>query len=317
MSAVTASGREIHHKERLACKSGKVFHFRGNSLIHCNLGSLHLEVELLRHTVSKRIATERSNFFLQLGFFFFLLLDGCCTHVLQLLLVALADSGQRILRELERISRILNLLVGFLDAQNKVVNIKFSLELVADANELVCKLKTEQVRELGVVRSFFVNGHSSTCRNRSLGNRLCTGNRINVIFDLIVIAFSHHSAVRAGFFVTLTSNCGITLANSLQGINNHLNLETRILAGLHVIENGLDESIFVNFFAHLARNNRKVLTTELGTQHVSKLFIIGRIGGNSGRALFNSLFTIACHETKCSQCCRTKNNLLHVHYESP
>ena len=316
MSAVTASGREVEDQERLVCKRFEVFEVCSNGLVHGNLGGLHLQVELLRHTVSKRIATERSNFFFQLGFFFFLLFDGCSTQVLQLLLVTLTNGIERILRELQRVSGVSNLGCRFLDAQNKVVHVKFGLELVADTNKLVGKLKTEQVRELGVVRRIAINGHFSTRRSRSLGNRLSTSNRVNVSLDLFAIAFSHHSAVRAGFFVTLTSNRRVTLANNLQGIRNHLGLEVRVFARLHIVKDTLDYGVLVKFFTHLARNNRKVLATELGSQHIGKLFIVSRIGGNGGRPLFDRLFT-TCHKTKCSQCCRTKSNFLHVHYESP
>ena len=316
MSTVTASSREIHNQERLVCKRFEVFEVCSNGLVHGNLGGLHLQIELLRHTVSKGIATERCNFFFKLGFFFLLLFDGSSTQVLQLLLVALANGIERILRELERVSRISNLGGRFLDTQNKVVHVEFGLELVADTNKLVGKLKTEQVRELGVVRRIAINGHFSTRRSRSLGNRLSTSNRVNVSLDLFAIAFSHHSAIRAGFFVTLTGDCRVALANSLQGIRNHLGLEVRVFARLHIVKNTLDYGVLVKFFAHLARNNRKVLATELGTQHIGELFIVSRISGNGGRPLFDGLFT-TCHKTKCSQCRRTKSNFLHVHIESP
>ena len=317
MSTVTASSREIHNQERLVCKRFKIFEILCNSLIYGNLGGLHLQVELLRHTVSKGIATERCNFFFKLGFFFLLLLNSFSTQILHFLLVALANGIERILRELERVSRISNLGGRFLDTQNKVVHVEFGLELVADTNKLVGKLKTEQVRELGVVRRIGCNSNSGTGRSRSLCNRLSAGHGINVSLDLFVITFGHHSAIRAGFFVTLTSDRRVALANSLQGIRNHLGFEVRVFARLHIVKNTLDNGVLEKFLAHLARNNREVLATELGTQHIGELLVVGRICSNCGRCLFNSLFAIATHKTKCSQCRRTKSNFLHVHIESP
>ena len=310
---MSASGGEIEYEKRLVRERFEIFESRSNRLVHGNLGSLHLQVKLLRHAVCKGIATERSNFFLQFGFFFLLFFESSLTQFLDFLLVTLADRSQRILRERKSDRRVSNLGYRFLDTQNEIVDIKFSLELVTDCNKLVCKLETEQVRELGVVRRITSNRHCSTRRSRSLCDRQSLRNRIHISLDLFLVAFGQQGAIGAKHLVAGTGDYRVTLAHGLQRIRSHLNLEVRILIRLYIIVNRLQQGIFIEFFAHLARNNRKVLATELGTQHIGELLVVGRICGNCGRCLFNSLFAIASHKTKSSQSSCTKSNFLHVH----
>ena len=307
---MTASCREIENEQRLVSKRTDVFNlFRSNGLIHRNASGLNLEIDFLRHTVGKSIATERSNSFFQLGFFFLLFFDGCLTQILHLLLIALTDFSQGILRKLHSVCRIVELQDRFLKTEDKVIYVKFGLELVANSNKLIGKLQTQQIRELGVVRRIRSNCYSGTRRGRSLSNRLCPSDRVDIGLNFFVVPFGKHGAIRARFFVALTGNNRITVTHSLKRVRSHLSRKSRILMGFHVVTDCLNHGIFVQFFTHLARNNRKVLTAKLSTQHISKLLVIGRICGNGSRLCLR----ITCITSNKSEGCSPQSNLRYVH----
>ena len=203
------------------------------------------------------------------------------------------------------------LLASIAKTENKIFRIKLSLELAANAKELVTELSTDNIGELLLFRSICLEHDLFVLDCRSGFNRQSLAERIHISTDLLVAHTLNNSGIRLGLEITFTHRLLNTSANSSNGILRELELSRRIVQVCQSIAETLNRNIFINAMTRLPRKIRKILKTELSTKHVGKLFVICRVRRNSSNLSNRFLGFTACNQSK-SGC--TKSNLFQFHF---